>query len=420
MSTKRNSSDSSVLSDHHGDTERNPAKKVNTCPLIAPDEVPEEMPAWARIFVSKFNDLNNSIQYIGKNVDEALSKTKSLEKKIGSLEHCTNDVKLENAKLKVELDDLREKQSLMEIELRKCNVVFKGIGEDKHENCVQKVSTIIGNMKNTAGVEVLKSYRLGQYTPGRTRDLLVHLNSEDAKYQLFNNKKTLQDGISIRDDIPSDVYEKRKELMSVFKLAKASEAYAKTTKFKGTKLKIGRTFYTQKNLHQLPPDLSPANSCSRDSSTSHVFFGKFNPLSNFYECDIVIEGQKYRSSKHFIQEQKANLFGDFDTAKLIKSSKTPREAKTHSYNIRNFDSQLWASSASEYVETALKNKFAQNEYCRTYLLRTGSKKLGEATKDLLWGTGQLLTSPDALNAESWNGRNLMGRTLEMIRSELQP
>ena len=97
---------------------------------------------------------------------------------------------------------------------------------------------------------------------------------------------------------------------------------------------------------------------------------------------------------------------------------TPGEAKAMSYEIKNYDNQQWSAAASDYIETALKNKFAQNDYCRSYLISTGTKHLCEATKDMLWGTGITLTNPDSLNFNMWKGRNLMGRTLEMIRAEL--
>ena len=415
--SKRNSSDSSVLSDHHSRT-MNPTKKPSVSPLITRDDLPEATPEWALVFVAKFNELNESIQYIGHNVDSALSRTKELESKVDNITEVQQGIVKENETLKNNLKDLCEKQHLVELELRKSNAVFKGISEEKFENCPSRIKTCLKDIPELSDVKIKTSYRLGSFVPGNTRDILVQFESEDAKHVIYGNKSKLPSSVTVRDDIPPDIYQKRKDLMPVFKLAKSMDTYRKQTRFHGTKLRIGRTLYTKDNLHQLPPDLSPAKSCTKEDEHSCTFFGRHNPLSNFYECDIIIEGQRYKTSEHYLQEQKAKLFGDKHLARKIKNANTAVDAKSLSYDIKNYDNQLWASSASDFLETALKNKFAQNEFCRQHLLNTKQKRLGEATKDMLWGTGIPLSSDNCLKHDMWSGRNLMGRTLEMIRHEL--
>ena len=112
-----------------------------------------------------------------------------------------------------------------------------------------------------------------------------------------------------------------------------------------------------------------------------MFFGQFCPLSNFHECEVTIDGHKYPTTEHYIQEQKAIEFNCEHIARKIRDAKTASEAKSLSYDITGFDSKHWASIASDYLETALKNKFAQNAHCRQYLLKTGDKSIGEATRD---------------------------------------
>jgi len=50
---------------------------------------------------------------------------------------------------------------------------------------------------------------------------------------------------------------------------------------------------------------------------------------------------------------------------------------------------------------------------------TGVKFLAECNPDdLFWGSGVKLYSPLALNPDQWSGRNILGRTLMTICSQL--
>ena len=238
--------------------------------------------------------------YIGKNVDDALSKATTLEKKVSKIEVNQDNFRKENEVLKQDLKEIAEKQAIIEIEMRKSNVVLSGITEDKGEICKDKVKSCLTAVPGIEITTIKKCYRLGAFIPGKHRDILIQFDSESEKYLLFNNKDKLPKYINIRDDIPTEIYNKRKELMQIFKLAKSLEKYKKT-RFHGTKLRVGRTLYSKDNMHQLPPEISPAASCARESQDSLVSFGKHNPLSNHHECDITIEGSKYSSSEHYLQ-----------------------------------------------------------------------------------------------------------------------
>ena len=43
-------------------------KPTKLVPLIAEDEIPNDMPTWAKLIVSKLNDLNQSIEHISLQV----------------------------------------------------------------------------------------------------------------------------------------------------------------------------------------------------------------------------------------------------------------------------------------------------------------------------------------------------------------
>ena len=416
---KRTASASSNLSDQHSKMD---SKRVNITPLIKEDELPDSMPKWASIFFEKLNTLNESVQYIGQSVDSALEQHDKLEKRISHLETDTTSIKYDSVKLRSQLEELQDKQLEMECDMRKSNMILSGIGDAKQEDIRQKVDETLKHIKEESGepLPIKSCFRLGRFVPGANREVLISFVHDSSKHRVFANKKKLPEKVFAKDDLPAEVRQRRKDLMPIFRLAKSKETYNKITKFKGDKLIIGRSkygVYPRNNLHQLPPDLSPANSCKKEDDTAFVFFGKHNPLSNFYPCSINIEGVKYTSSEQYIQEQKSIFFNNFEVAERIRNSATPLDAKTLSYDISNYNHSAWVSVAGNFLTIALKNKFAQNEHCRSYLCDTQSKLLGEATKDMTWGTGISLDNPTSTDSANWTGANLMGKTLMTVRSD---
>ena len=427
---KRNVSNSSNISDYQDNSNKKmnlecdntgtleEEKKVDFPPLISTEElkdVPEPMPAWAKFFATKFNELNASVQFIGQNIDSALTKFNTLESKINSVEKDTTALKADSRAIHTKIESLKHHYSILETEMRKSNMVLSGI-----KDCASKVKEIFKDMPSTKTkkIPIGKCYRLGAFIPGKTRDVLCEFRNKTDKHTIFKNKKELPESVYNQDDLSSEVNSKRRELMPIFKLAKSKEAYSKITKFKGDRLYIGRTGYSTGNLHQLPPDISPSKACTRENDDCLVFFGKHSPYSNFYPCDIIINGNKYHCAEQYLQEQKAIFFNDWAIAKKIKQCSSALEAKSLSYKISGFDFHTWSAACSEYIETVLKQKFSQNPICKHSLLATCDKRLGEATKDKTYGIRLSLDDEGTLNLEKWTGKNLMGRTLELVRMEL--
>ena len=65
-------------------------------------------------------------------------------------------------------------------------------------------------------------------------------------------------------------------------------------------------------------------------------------------------------------------------------------------------------------------KFKQNDDIREQLLSTGDLHLVEASPyDQIWGIGMDEDDPDATNPEKWDGLNLLGEVLMMVREHLR-
>ena len=106
---------------------------------------------------------------------------------------------------------------------------------------------------------------------------------------------------------------------------------------------------------------------------------------------------------------KARLFGDDTALSAILASDDPREQKRLGRQVRHFDHDLWQTECENIVLHGNLAKFSQNEEMRLALIRTGDRRLAEASPhDNLWGIGLSVCDPRASSPEFWCGQNLLG------------
>lgn len=176
--------------------------------------------------------------------------------------------------------------------------------------------------------------------------------------------------------------------------------------------------YTRETLDDLPTALSPLSlsSCSNDESLA--FFGKANPLSNFYPANFVVNGVSYSSAEQFYQAQKAIFANDTANHNKIMQQSDPAVHKKIGSSVK-IDHDLWVTKAPEVMHCGLLAKFSQNKDLAVFLANTGSKKLLEASpKDTIWGTGVSLHHKNALTTDAHPGKNLLGAILMSVRHQL--
>ena len=63
-------------------------------------------------------------------------------------------------------------------------------------------------------------------------------------------------------------------------------------------------------------------------------------------------------------------------------------------------------------------KYRQLGYAKQALFDTGSRAIGEATTNPIFGIGLTLNSKTVTDTGSWNGKNLMGQILGEVRGKL--
>lgn len=117
--------------------------------------------------------------------------------------------------------------------------------------------------------------------------------------------------------------------------------------------------------------------------------------------------------------QKALLFNDKTIFEQIIQSKHPKQAKELGRKVANFDEKVWNEHRFEIVVNGNLAKFSQDERLKAFLLSTGNRVLVEASPvDKIWGVGLEKDDEKIANPLNWNGLNLLGFALMVVREKL--
>lgn len=117
--------------------------------------------------------------------------------------------------------------------------------------------------------------------------------------------------------------------------------------------------------------------------------------------------------------QKAVCFHDVNVAAQILATDDVAQIKALGRLVKNYDDNHWNGVRQIIVYNGLYAKFSQNQDLKTQLLATGDSLLAEcAVKDRIWGIGLSMHDPDRLDRSKWNGQNLLGYALMMVRDRL--
>jgi ribA/ribD-fused uncharacterized protein len=158
-----------------------------------------------------------------------------------------------------------------------------------------------------------------------------------------------------------------------------------------------------------------------------VFFFPGNPalnetkyLSNLYDAPIQIEGTTFPTVEHYFQWSKARQFGDAEAQAKILKTPSAKSVKSYGKKVKPFDETVWAGMAENVMRVAVKAKFMQHPDLLVKLRATGTRLLADADpRSKFWGIGTSADTSKAKDPNKWPGKNVMGKILADIRSELK-
>ena len=404
----------------------------------------EDMPAndnspaaqWGQFLLKQMEILNKNISTIASSSEfandqaaEALVEIAKTNSVVAKVTASLADSALENAKLKHENIDLKEKLLSLECYSRRNNLVFEGIRESRGEtdfHCYSKVVDALSNIPDLSDyafhIRISRCHRVGPFIPNQVRPIIAHFHWYGDRQTILRLKNQLPRGIFVNEDFPQEYVERRAELRPVYKAAIRMEKYKGKVHWNKDKLVIDHKAYSagpKNNLCDLPAELQPSKLCERESETCVAFLGSGSPHSNFSKSPFVIDNVPYVHNEQFIQKSKAEMFNDDVTASRIMRETNPLKIKRLGDNVKGFIQQQWEQHAESVATKGALAKFQQNPRARTHLLNTGNKTIVEASRDSFWGVGLKLDDPGVLDEQNWTGANLMGNVLIKVRDMLK-
>lgn len=143
------------------------------------------------------------------------------------------------------------------------------------------------------------------------------------------------------------------------------------------------------------------------------------PFSQWYPSKFEIDGTEYNCCEQYMMAQKALMFGDAESHKMIMSTDSPKDQKAFGRRVKGFDKDVWEASCHKIVYDANYAKFTQNKELMEELMDTGGLEIAEASPvDKIWGIGLHETDPDAQDKSKWQGTNWLGEALMKVRDSI--
>lgn len=159
----------------------------------------------------------------------------------------------------------------------------------------------------------------------------------------------------------------------------------------------------------------------KTTATLCLFHSAADVLSNWHPSPFTYKGFQFNCVEQFMMFSKAKMFGDEETAKKVMETHDPRKQKALGREVQNYDDTSWAAKRLSIVTVGCREKFMQNPALLKALLDTEDTVLVEASPyDRVWGIGLGEDGPRSLDPANWQGSNLLGEVLMVVRKRLTP
>ena len=146
-----------------------------------------------------------------------------------------------------------------------------------------------------------------------------------------------------------------------------------------------------------------------------AFHSHKNIFSNFFPCNIEVDGITFPSVEHGYQWYQAKDANLEDLAEQIKNAPHAGKAKKLSKSIPREFRDNWEKINIEKMKTLLKAKVAQVPAFEAALIESSGSILAESTPDRFWASGLSNEDTEKTNPQTWPGLNKLGHLMMDIR-----
>ena len=385
---------------------------------------------------SNLDDFRQTYEVSHQSVIDEMTLMKESNKKLCSEnEHLRFQCEYANGKYKT----LQQQTNNGENYSRRKNLVIRGIDEVQQETddiCELATRNFLkAQLKLSDAVvdemQLVRCHRMGpkfRRTPRGNqqvlrRPIIIRFGNFKDKSVVWKGKSNITDSMfSISENFSRDTEYNRRKLYAIYKKAKNMEKYKKKVSLNGDLLIIDSVKYNAGSLHMLPKDLDPRQFGERTDGNYMTIGGihsSYQPLSNWYNCEVNYKGHTFNSVEQGYQWSKAIFANDVTAARNLLYTTDPREAKDLGMNVQGLQYADWNSEKDTIMRELVKIKFTDNIDLKNELLGTGDLKLAEAGLDTHFAIGLSLPSVDIFDSDKWKGQNLLGKILCEVRAQLK-
>lgn len=150
---------------------------------------------------------------------------------------------------------------------------------------------------------------------------------------------------------------------------------------------------------------------------------KFTPFyggvfSQWYPCQLSIDGVEYNCAEQYMMAQKARVFGDLEALEAIMATDNPSDQKALGRRVRGFKREVWDMVSRDVVMRASLAKFSNPKLRAVLLLTEGTTLVEASPTDDIWGVKLVEGDPRVHDPEQWQGTNWLGQVLTDLREYL--
>ena len=147
---------------------------------------------------------------------------------------------------------------------------------------------------------------------------------------------------------------------------------------------------------------------------------EFKEFSSMHEAPVQIDGTTFPTVEHYYQWSKAKQFGDAEIQAKIMKTASAKSVKSYGKKVKNFNEEAWTERKDQIMRVAVKAKFMQHPELLKKLRDTGTRPIAEADpRGKYWGIGTSADTSKAKDPERWPGKNMLGKILMELRTELK-
>ena len=221
--------------------------------------------------------VQNEIQSLSSTLSNAVDDNNDLKCRITALEkrlQLTEGL-LHQAQIKIAMQN----EKIIDLQARSMreNVIIRGIPESEQETWDDTEAKVVDFMKkelkipDADGSMIDRAHRMGPKNFDKPRNIAVKLSSSKAKNNIFKNVKNLagKKHLSVQDQLPQEVQERRNRLWPRFKEAKERAKQDKSIKVRWSLDKLhvnGKVYSASDDIQCFDPDLTNTNTHIAHSS----------------------------------------------------------------------------------------------------------------------------------------------------------